>query len=295
MKIIDVIGDTPLVEISTPRESGKVFVKVESFNAGGSIKSRVAQHMVVHAEMEGQLHPGDTIVEPTGGNTGIGLALAAAIRGYHFVATVPDNYSARRVNLLRVHGAEVHLSNSSLGNDSHIKLAKQILISHPEYVHLDQFTNLACIAAHYEGTGQEILKKCVPDVFVCSVGSGATFTGVGRCLRDAKPDVKLYVVQPLGADIVEGTSVSHSIQGTSLGIKPPLMDYAILDGTIEVTWDDVKSELHDLARVEGLYLGPSSGANIWAARMLAAKMGRGVVVCTVAPDGGYYYPEVFEK
>ena len=122
MKIIDVIGDTPLVEISTPRESGKVFVKVESFNAGGSIKSRVAQHMVVHAEMEGQLHPGDTIVEPTGGNTGIGLALAAAIRGYHFVATVPDNYSARRVNLLRVHGAEVHLSNSSLGNDSHIKL-----------------------------------------------------------------------------------------------------------------------------------------------------------------------------
>lgn len=266
-----------------------VYVKLEYFNAGASIKARVARAMVERATRMGVLHVGDTLIEPTGGNTGMGLALVANSRGYNFIAVVPDNYSQNRIQLLQIYGADVRLSDSATGNDSHIRLARRILDEHPEYIHLDQFRNPACIEAHYDGTASEILSRCDPDAFVCSVGSGATFSGVGRRLRENNPKVHLQVVQPDGCDIRGGSAVPHRIQGTALGIVPPLMDYDLLDSTSCVSFEDVRVQLRALVRTDGLFLGASSGANIVAAKRLAKQLGPDKVVCTVAPDGGEYY------
>lgn len=293
MNILDAVGRTPMVRLKVAPNSAAVYVKLECFNAGGSTKSRVALAMVEKAEASGRLAPGDTLLEPTGGNTGVGLALAAITRGYRFVAVVPDNYSVRRIKLLRDYGAIVELSDSSTGNDSHITLAKEILAGNPNFRHLDQFNNTACVEAHYCGTGEEIVAACTPDAFVCSVGSGATFSGVGARLRDQNARVHLQVVQPLGCDIMRGTAVRHAIQGTALGIKPPLLQYALIDSTAEVSLEDVKAELGTLMRTEGLYLGASSGANILAARRLARTLEPTMAVCTIAPDGGDFYPDLY--
>lgn len=294
MNILDAVGRTPMVRLKEAPDSAAVYVKLEYFNAGGSIKSRVALAMVESAEANGRLAPGDTLLEPTGGNTGVGLALAAITRGYRFIAVVPDNYSVRRIKLLRDYGAIVELSDSRAGNDSHITLAREILANNPTFKHLDQFNNPACVDAHYHGTGEEIISACTPDAFVCSVGSGATFSGIGSRLRHQNARVHLQIVQPLGCDIMNGTAVRHSIQGTALGIKPPLLQYALVDSTSEVSLEDVQTELRRLMRSEGLYLGASSGANILAARRLACRLEPTMKVCTVAPDGGDYYPDVYD-
>lgn len=290
MNITDYIGNTPLVKLKTENEhSADIYVKIEYFNAGASIKARVAKQMVDDAIKSGLLKAGMTVIEPTGGNTGIGLAIMSVIYGFHFIAVVPDNYSKDRIDLLRQYNAEVVLSDSSTGNDSHIQKAKELQQKNPTWVCLNQFKNLSCIDAHYYGTAQEIIDQVIPDAFVASVGSGGTFTGISKRLKQENNALHCYVVQPAGCDILKGTAKPHKIQGVSLGIKPPLLDYSLIDGTIEVNFEDVCNELLSLIKREALFLGISSGANILAAKKIAQEIGKGKIVCTVAPDGGQYY------
>ena len=295
MNITDFVGNTPLIKLQSENDhSADIYVKVEHFNAGASIKARVAKKMVEDAIKSGLLKTGMTVIEPTGGNTGIGLAIMSIIYGFNFVAVVPDNYSKDRVDLLRRYNAEVILSDSSTGNDSHILKAKELQQTNPTWVCLDQFKNRSCLDAHYFGTAQEILDKVIPDVFVAGVGSGGTFTGISRRLKQDNNALRCYVVQPTGCDILRGVAQPHKIQGISLGIIPPLLDYSLIDGTIEVDFEDVRDELLLLMKKEALFLGISSGANILAAKRIAQEIGKGKIVCTVAPDGGQYYTkEVF--
>lgn len=290
MNITNFIGNTPLVRLNNYEPgSADIYVKMEYFNAGASIKARVAKQMVQDALENGQLHKDITILEPTGGNTGVGLAIMSIIYGYQFIAVVPDNYSQERIDLLRYYNAKVVLSDSLQGNDSHINKAKELLLQNPSWICLDQFKNNSCIAAHFEGTGQEILDEIVPDAFVACVGSGGTFTGVSKRLKENDNTVKCYVAQPNGCDIISGRAVKHQIQGVSLGIIPPLLDYSLIDGTIDIDFNDVREELRSLVKTQALFLGISAGANIVAAKKLARKMGPGKIICTVAPDSGQYY------
>ena len=290
MNILRYIGNTPLVKINNYGfDEAEIFVKLESFNPGGSIKSRVALKMMEDAEQNNILYPNCTIIEPTGGNTGLGLSLVSTIKGYRFIAVVPDNYSTERINLLKLHNAQVILSNSKCGNDSHIQLCKKILNDNPNYICLDQFTNKSCISAHYLGTAEEILYHITPDAFCACIGSSGTFTGIGTRLKERNANIKLFAVQPAGCNVIEGTATSHKIQGVSLGIKPPLLDYTLIHDTIDVSFSEVRLELTNLLKNQGLFLGASSGANIVAARKVARILGKGKIVCTVAPDGGQYY------
>lgn len=290
MNIIDCIGHTPLIKLERRDEnSADIYVKLEQFNAGYSVKSRVAKAMVRDAIKNEILKPGDTLIEATGGNTGMGLAIMSTIYNFKFVAVVPDNYSRDRIAMLKSYSAEVILADSKKGNDSHILKARELQKCNPNWVCLDQFSNKSCIDAHYYGTGQEILEKIVPDAFVACVGSGGTFTGVSKCLKQYNSSIKCYVAQPNGCDILKGTAIQHKIQGVSLGIIPPLLDYSLIDGTINVDYIDVKEELLFLLKHEALFLGISSGANIVAARALAREIGNGGCVCTLAPDDGQYY------
>lgn len=290
MNITNYVGNTPLVKLQNENDhSADIYVKIEHFNAGASIKARVAKQMVEDAIKSGSLKAGMTVIEPTGGNTGIGLAIMSIKYGFNFVAVVPDNYSKDRIDLLRHYNAEVVLSDSSLGNDSHILKARELQQKNPTWICLDQFKNRSCVDAHYYGTAQEIIDKVIPDVFVASVGSGGTFTGISKRLKQENNALLCYVVQPTGCDVLRGVARQHKIQGVSLGIIPPLLDYSLIDGTIEVDFEDVRNELLSLMKKEALFLGISSGANILAAKRIAQKIGKGKIVCTVAPDGGQYY------
>lgn len=294
MNVLDYIGKTPLVKLRyLPQGYADVYVKLESANPGGSIKTRVAAKMIENAEKRGLIKPGDTIIEATGGNTGIGLAIACNVKGYKLLAVVPDNYSKERIKKLSIYGAKVLLSDSRMGNDSHIKLVKQLLEEHPEYVWLNQFQNPASVRAHFEGTGPEIYEQIQPDAFVACIGSAGSFQGIGSFLKQKNEDILLFAVQPKGCDLRIGTAVPHKIQGVSLGIVPPLLDYEIISGYIDVEFEEVRRLLLQLIRKEGLFLGISSGANILGALILAKKLGQGKIVCTIAPDSGDNYLNEF--
>ncbi len=290
MNVTHFIGQTPLLKLENDEsDCADVFVKLEFFNAGGSHKARIAKEMVKDAENSGRLRKGMTLIEPTGGNTGIGIAMMAAIHGYKFIAVVPDDYSRERIALLKLYNVRVELSNSATGNDSHIKLVKEMSDNDPSLLWLDQLTNKASINAHYNGTAREILEQIVPDAFVTCVGSSGTFTGVSKRLKEVSPLTKCYIVQPAGCDIMTGQSIPHKIHGASIGIIPPLLDYSLIDGIINVEFFEVKKLLLSLVQKHGLFLGPSAGANIFAAFNLAKKLGKGKKVCTIAPDGGHFY------
>lgn len=291
MNILNHIGNTPIVKLNlwNNENISDIYVKLENFNPGNSIKTRVANRMIYEAEEKKAINNTMTLIEATGGNTGIGIALVSLIKGYRFIAVVPDNYSKERIDLLKIYGATVVLSDSKKGNNSHIVLLKEILSQNSNYYNLDQFKNGASILAHYDGTAEEILREITPDAFVSCVGSGGTFNGIGKKLIKKNRNIKLYVVQPNGCDIFTGKAVSHKIQGVSLGIIPELMDYSLVYDVISVAEQDVKKVLHQLIQSDGLFLGASSGANILAAYEVAKKMGKGKIVCTVAPDAGNYY------
>lgn len=294
MNVLDYIGKTPLIKLRyLPDEYADVYVKLECANPGGSIKTRVAAKMIEDAEKRGMISPGDTIIEATGGNTGIGLAIACNVKGYKLVAVVPDNYSKERIRKLSIYGAKVLLSDSRLGNDSHIKLVQQLLQQHPEYVWLNQFQNVASVSAHFEGTGPEIYEQIQPDAFVACIGSAGSFQGIGSFFKKKKEDTLLFAVQPKGCNLKIGTAISHKIQGVSLGIVPPLLDYGIVSGYIDVEYEEVRRLLRKLIKKEGLFLGMSSGANILGALILAKKIGQGKIVCTLAPDSGDNYLDEF--
>lgn len=298
MNIINYIGNTPLLKLkNNERDMADVYIKLENFNPGGSIKTRVAARMVENAEEEGLLHKGDTIIEATGGNTGIGLSIIANIRGYNFVAVVPDNYSKKRIRLLKIYGANVLLADAKQGNNAHIELTKKMVEEHTEYIWLNQFENKASLEAHYNGTGREILRQIIPDAFVASVGSAGTFQGIGNRLREENPNIRLYVAQPKGCDLRSGKSIAHQVQGVSIGIKPPLLNYNTIDGYIDVEFNEVRHVLQRTIRIEGILLGISAGQNLVAAYKIAKKLGKGKIVCTVAPDGGESYVDdgIYDK
>jgi len=297
---IGLIGNTPLVKLpkSMIEVDAEVFVKLEEYNIGGSIKTRVAYNMINSAEKAGILKPftGQVIAEPTGGNTGIGLAIVGNIRGYKVILVVPDNFSIEKQRILRLYGAEVYLSDSTTGNDSHIRKMSDILTKKPDVIFLNQFNNPANPNTHYNQTGPELLAALEKiDAFVSGVGSGGTITGVGKRLKESNSATKICAVQPKGCDILRGKSVPHKIQAIALGTLPPVFDPNIVDLVEDVTYDDVLDLLRRLATKTGLFLGLSSGANILAACRLANRMRSGSQIVTVAPDSGRSYLDQLEK
>lgn len=292
MNLLNYIGNTPLIKLNClPQNYANIYVKLEYFNPGGSVKTRVAARMIEDAEREDRIRRGDIIIEATGGNTGVGLAIVSNLKGYKLLTVVPDNYSQKRIGLLKVYGAKVILSDSSQGNDSHIKLVEELVEKHPEYIWLNQFMNESSIKAHYYGTGAEIYEMIHPDAFVACVGSAGTFQGIGSFLKEKNPSILLYAVQPKGCNLKEGTAIKHKVQGVSLGIVPPLLDYSIIADYIDVEFDEIKKLLSYISKKEGLFLGISSGANILGAVKIAKQLGAGKVICTVAPDSGDNYME----
>lgn len=297
MEILDCIGNTPFVRL--PNEFTKaeatVFVKMEEYNLGGSTKSRVGYQMVIDAEQKGRIdkkHPGKyTVLEATGGNTGIGIAQICAVRGYRCILIVPDNYSKVRVEILKRMGAEVVLSDSSIGNNSHILKAYELLEEHPDYLYMNQTANPSNSKVHYLGTGQEILKQCTTriDCFVAGIGSGGTITGVGKAIREKYPLCKIIGVQPYGCDILQGKAVPHIIQGIAIGQVPEILDGSIINEMISITNEEVLEMQLRLSTTLGLYLGYSSVANIIGAIQVARNMDREKVVVTISPDGGRNY------
>lgn len=297
MEILDCIGNTPLIRIPNEFTQVKptVLVKLEEYNLGGSIKSRVGNQMVIDAEQDGRIdinHPEKvTILEATGGNTGIGIAQICAIRGYRCVLAVPDNYSKVRINLLKNMGAEVVLSDHTTGNDSHIRKAYNLLKINPNYIYMDQFKNPSNRKAHYLGTGQEILKQsnCKIDCFVAGIGSGGTITGVGKAIKEKHLTCKVVGVQPEGCDVLNGKAVPHIMQGIAIGQIPEVLDVSIVNEMLSVTNEEVENMKNLISKKLGLYLGYSSIANIIGAIRVAKDMEKGKVVVTVSPDGGRNY------
>lgn len=297
MEILDCIGNTPLIRLPNDFTGSKatIYVKLEEYNLGGSIKSRVGNQMIIDAELDGRInidYPSEnTILEATGGNTGIGIAQICALRGYHCVLVVPDNYSKIRVNLLRNMGAEVVLSDHTTGNDSHICKANKILKQHPDYIYMDQFKNLSNVKAHYLGTGNEILLQLGRriDCFVAGIGSGGTITGVGKAIKEKYPFCKIVGIQPAGCDVIRGYAIPHIIQGIAIGKIPDILDKAIIDSMVDITNEEVEQMKRHIAIKLGLYLGYSSIANIIGAIRIANNVTEDKIIVTVAPDGGRNY------
>lgn len=294
MSIINYMGNTPIVKLKKQfKNAADIYVKMEEFNPGGSIKSRVGMRMIEDAEKAGQLKKGDTLLEATGGNTGIGLAISAAIKGYKLILTIPDNFSSEKVKVLKSLGAEVVLIDHRLGNDCHIKAAEKLLIDNPDYICLNQFSNISNPLTHYYCTGKEIINQMQNsvDYFVSAIGSGGTIMGIGKRLKETIPTVKIIGVQPEGCDLKNGVYVPHKIQATAVGRVGNFMDFDLLDGIVSVNFEEVQEQREYLAKSQGLFVGISSGANILAAQKLAKEVGRKSVIVTVAPDSGRSYIE----
>jgi cysteine synthase A len=292
--ILDLMGDTPIVKLqkTVPKDAANVYLKLEEFNPGGSIKARIAFRMIIDAEEKKILKPnsGQTIIEPTGGNTGVGLAMVGAVRG-------PDNYSREKIEILKVYGAKVILSDSKKGNDSHIEKVKEIVKEqHPEYIWLNQFANMSNPKAHYETTGKEIIEALEKvDCFVAGVGTGGTITGGGKVIKEKFPDALIVGVQPMGCDILNGKATLHRIQGLAIGMLPPVLDVNIVDKVLSIEYEEAVEYMKHLASEEGLLVGISSGANVCAAIKMAKELREGKTVVTIAPDSGRSYLEVFEN
>lgn len=291
---IDTVGNTPCVRIRNIANNNKstIYIKLEFLNIGGSHKSRVAFNMIKDAEDKGILKPGSnqTILEPTGGNTGVGLAIAGAFLGYKIKLVMPDNYSLLKQNILRNYGADVILSDRNLGNNSHLIVANDILRNNPDYIFLDQFSNPANPEIHKKTTAIEIINDIDHiDYFVGGIGSGGSITGIGEVLKLHFPDIKIFGVQPDGCDLLKGKFIPHKIQAISVGILPKNLNVNILDGMISVTEKDVFQLFKNIVMHEGLSIGYSSSANIVACLKLANQIDRNINIVTLAYDSGAFY------
>ena len=292
--ILDLIGDTPLVELSklSGKGDGTVWGKLESFNPMGSVKDRICLAMVLAAEAAGRLSPGGTIVEPTSGNTGIGLAMVAAVRGYRLILTMPDSMSRERRDLLAALGAELVLTPGSGGMKGAIDAAGAMVEENPEYVLLDQFANPANPDIHRKTTGPEIIEQAPApiDAFVVGVGTGGTITGAGKVLKARYPDIQIAAVEPEESPVLSGGKPGpHKIQGIGAGFIPEILDREVIDEVIRVSYDDARQTCLRLAREAGILAGVSSGANVWAALQLARQLGPGKNIVTILPDTGERY------
>ncbi len=286
------IGATPLVRLYSDDGEAEIYAKVESANPGGSVKDRICLSMILAAERDGRLKPGSTIVEPTSGNTGIGLALVAAVRGYRLVLLMPESMSRERSEILKAFGAEVVLTKAQLGMAGAIDEARALVARHTEYFMPDQFANPANPDAHRRTTAPEIMSATEGrvDAFVVGVGTGGTITGVGEVLKAHNPAVRIVAVEPAASAVLSGRPPGpHKIQGIGAGFVPKVLNRTVVDEIITVTDDDAYRAKKTLAEREGLLVGISSGANVFAARQVARQLGKGRRVVTMLPDRGERY------
>lgn len=286
--VIDLIGNTPLVSLKETTGMS-IFAKAEFLNPGGSIKDRVAKNMVLRAEEEGKLKPGMTIIEPTSGNTGIGLSLVGVRRGYRVIIVMPENMSEERKKIIRCLGAELVLTPAELSIDGSVKRAEELFdeMGSGKAFIPQQFVNPNNPDIHYKTTGPEIFEQLngKVDVFVSGLGSGGTLQGIGRYLKEKNPDLKLVAVEPKNVSALLGHEPGiHKIQGIGDGFVPDVLDTSLIDDIVEVTDEDAFATTRELASVQGLLCGTSSGANVWAAKQMAAKYGKDKIIATVMAD-----------
>ena len=296
-RITDLIGGTPLLKLTNYNRlnslGATIYGKLEYFNPAGSVKDRIAKAMIDDAEDKGILKPDSVIIEPTSGNTGIGLAAVAAARGYRIILTMPETMSIERRNLLKAYGAELVLTEGAKGMKGAIEKAHEIAAEIPHSFIPSQFTNVANPEAHRRTTGPEIWEDTdgKVDIFVAGVGTGGTVSGVGQYLKEKNPAVRIVAVEPAGSPVLsQGTSGPHKIQGIGAGFVPDTLDTAVYDEIIAVDNEDAFDTGRTLARKEGLLVGISSGAAVWAATELAKRPeNKGKIIVALLPDTGERY------
>jgi cysteine synthase A len=295
--ITELIGDTPLVRLNrlVPEGSAEIYVKLEYQNPGASVKDRIAISMIEEAEKEGRIKPGDTIVEPTSGNTGIGLAMVAAAKGYRAVLVMPETMSIERRNLLRAYGAELVLTPGSEGMNGAVRKAEELVAQNPSWFMPQQFKNPANVKIHRETTGPEIVEAINSldgklDAFVAGVGTGGTISGAGEVLRKNFPHIKIYAVEPAASPLLSGGKPGpHKIQGIGANFVPDILNREIYDGVITVENEEAFETARRAAKEEGILCGISSGAAIFAALKVAKELGAGKRVVAVVPSNGERY------
>ena len=293
----DLIGHTPLLRLSNIIKKhgleADIYAKLEYFNPAGSVKDRIAKAMIDDAEAKGQLKPGSVIIEPTSGNTGIGLASVAAARGYRIILTMPETMSVERRNLLKAYGAEIVLTEGAKGMKGAIEKAEELAKSTPGSFIPSQFSNPANPAAHFASTGPEIWDDTdgKVDIFAAGVGTGGTLTGVGKYLKSKNSDVKVVAVEPAGSPVLsKGTAGPHKIQGIGAGFVPDTLDTSVYDEILPIENDDAFSTGREIARSEGVLVGISSGAAVFAAIELAKRPeNKGKKIVVLLPDTGDRY------
>ena len=299
--VTQLIGNTPLLRLHKMEErfgaGAEIVAKVEMFNPAGSIKDRVGYNMVIEAEKSGRLQPGGTIIEPTSGNTGVGIAMTAAARGYKAVMVMPESMSLERRKLLAALGAELVLTDRNEGMKGSVEKAEALAKEIPGRIIAGQFENPANPQAHYETTAPEIWDATdgSVDIFIATFGTGGTVTGVGRYLKEKDPDIEVIGVEPASSPLVtEGKAGPHKIQGIGANFIPEVLDVKLMDEVITVTDDDALETMKELAKTEGLLVGVSAGAAVYAAGQVAARPeNAGSRIVVVLPDTGERYLSIF--
>lgn len=292
--VTQLIGNTPVVRLNrlVDENSAEVCVKLEYFNPSGSVKDRAAFSLISDAEKRGLIKPGDTIIEPTSGNTGIGLAMNAAAKGYKMILVMPDNMTPERIKLLQAYGAEVELTPAAERMPGAIRRAEELRAERPGSYIPNQFENHANPDIHRTTTAIEIMDQTDGklDAFVATAGTGGTITGTGEKLKELIPNLYVAVVEPQGSPVLSGGEPGpHKLVGTSPGFVPSILNTSIYNEIIQVSDDDAIHTMRALATQEGLLLGPSSGASVWAAMQIAKRLGPGKRVLCIAPDTGERY------
>lgn len=292
--VTELIGQTPAVRINrlVGENDAEVYVKLEYFNPSGSVKDRAAYNLIAQAEKDGRLKPGATIIEPTSGNTGIGLAMNAAAKGYRAILIMPDNMTKERINILKAYGAEVVLTPAAERMPGAIRKAKELHEQIPNSFIPQQFENPANPDIHRVTTALEIIEQTEGrlDAFVATSGTGGTITGTGEVLREHIPGIRIYVVEPKGSPVLSGGQPGpHKLVGTSPGFIPQILNTSVYDEIVQVADEDALRTTRELAAREGILVGPSAGASVWTALQVARKLGKGKRVLCIAPDTGERY------
>lgn len=292
--ITELIGNTPMVRLNrmVPEGAAEVYVKLEKFNPSGSVKDRAAYNLILTAEQAGLIQPGDTIIEPTSGNTGIGLAMNAAAKGYRAILVMPDNMSKERINILKAYGAEVVLTPSELRMPGAIAKAEELQKEIPRSFIPQQFENKANPDIHRVTTAKEIYTQTNGrlDAFVATAGTGGTITGTGEALREKLPELYIAVVEPKGSPVLSGGKPGpHKLVGTSPGFIPKILNTGIYNEIMQIADEDALQTMRQLGALEGILVGPSSGASVFAAITISKRLGAGKRVVCIAPDTGERY------